>query len=85
MKTKIIFYSTFLLIGLIAAVVSPIINFINDAKDTKAELQAMKLAETQNKKTITNTKNYVKKLKENVNAGDINYRRQLLQKLYPNQ
>jgi len=85
MKNKIIIYTAFLLISLVVAVVSPIINFINEAKDTKAELQAMKLAETQNKKTITNTKNYVKNIKDNVNAGDINYRRQLLQKLYPSE
>lgn len=85
MKNKIIIYTAFLLISLVVAVASPIINFINDAKDTRAELQAMKLAETHNKKTITNTKNYVKKIKENVNASDISYRRQLLQKLYPNQ
>ena len=85
MKNKIIIYTAFLLISLVFAVATPIINFINEAKDTKAELQAMKLAETQNKKTITNTKNYVKKIKENVNTANINYRRQLLQKLYPNQ
>ena len=82
MKTKLIFYSIFLLIGLVVAVASPIINFINEAKDTKAQLEAMKLAEIKNKKTITNTKNYVKKIKQNINSGDINYRRELLKKLY---
>lgn len=85
MKTKLIFYSVFLLIGLVVAVASPIINFINEAKDTKAQLEAMKLAEIKNKKTITNTKNYVKKIKENINSGDINYRRELLKKLYPSE
>ena len=85
MKTKLIFYSAFLLLGLAVAVASPIINYIDEAKDTKAQLEAMKLAETKNKKTITNTKNYVKKIKENINSGDINYRRELLKKIYPNQ
>ncbi len=85
MKTKIIFYSVALLVGLVVAIASPIINFINEAKDTKAQLEAMKLAEIKNKKTITNTKNYVKKIKENINSGDINYRRELLKKLYPSE
>lgn len=85
MKTKLIFYSAFLLLGLVVAVASPIINYIDEAKDTKAQLEAMKLAETKNKKTITNTKNYVKKIKENINSGDIHYRRELLKKLYPSE
>lgn len=85
MKTKLIFYSVALLVGLVVAIASPIINFINEAKDTKAQLEAVKLAETKNKKTITNTKNYVKKIKENINSGDINYRRELLKKLYPSE
>ena len=85
MKTKLIFYIAFLLLGLAVAVESPIINYIDEAKDTKAQLEAMKLAETKNKKTITNTKNYVKKIKENINSGDINYRRELLKKLYPSE
>ena len=85
MKTKLIFYSAFLLLGLAVAVASPIINYIDEAKDTKAQLEAMKLAETKNKKTVTNTKNYVKKIKENINSGDIHYRRELLKKLYPSE
>ena len=80
MKNKIIFCTV---AAILALIIEPIIGFINEAKDCKFELENFKQAELNNKKIISTQKTYAKKIKENLSAGDINYRLQLLKQIAP--
>lgn len=82
MKNKIIFYS---ILFLIALCIKPVVGFMTEARDCKFELENFKQAELNNKKIISTQKIYVKKIKENLSAGDINYRLQLLQQINPSE
>lgn len=82
MKNKIIFYSISFLLALC---IKPVVGFMTEARDCKFELENFKQAEINNKKVITNQKNYAKKLKKNLSDGDMAYRLKLLEQINPSE
>lgn len=85
MQNKIIFKIFFYSIAFILAIViKPMVNFLIESSQCKADLLRSQTLENINKNSILTTKKYVKKNREkNINTGDINYRRELLKKINP--
>ncbi len=71
MKNKIIFYT---ITVLIIAILTPILNFVKDAKDCKSELQNLKIIEENDLKIHTEKIEQLKKtLKNAKNKQKIDY------------
>lgn len=85
MKIKIYKIFFFLLILLITISIKPLIGFIIEARDCKFELEMRLKSEQVNKELIQNNKNYVKKIKNNLSGGNIEYRKRLLKQINPSE
>lgn len=73
------------MILLITISIKPLIGFIIEARDCKFELEMRLKSEQVNKELIQNNKNYVKKIKNNLSGGNIEYRKRLLKQINPSE
>lgn len=73
------------MILLITISIKPLVGFIIDARDCKFELEMRLKSEQVNKELIQNNKNYVKKIKNNLSGGNIEYRKRLLKQINPSE